>query len=1584
MRRRPVISNPARSSSSSPQRGRKRARLRAAAVAGIAAVASALLVASPAAAAPFANAEPTVYLAQDSPTQLKSSVQNDGALVFSNVGARSTDTYNAIGFNETDNFLYGVAGTRLVRIHSNGALVTVRSTPISAHVGAFRADTSDFWFTNGSRLFHTNVANPAGAMIEVPLSRTLPGADITWANGYFWALGGGQIIRLSTTGTVTTFAAPPRLASYAAGGAWTYGNGNVGFTDNATGDISQVRIANAGSAAPSFTVVSVIAGPPSSNNDATASLGSPADLALSKAFENTRVLAGGDGSFTLTVTNNGAGISSGYTVSDTVPSGLQNLVLPTGCVVTGLELTCSGGRLVVGASQTFRIGATVNAAQSSGALVNTATVLGNEEDTNSANNSDSDTLQVERSGLAIVKTAELNDTDGNGIPDVGETIQYRFAVTNTGSTTVTGVTVDDARVSGITPASADLAGGASTTFTASYTVTQDDIDSGSIENTATATGSGEFGETVQSPPSTALIDAPAEPGLQAIKSASLDDTNANGAADEGETITYTVAVTNIGNVSIDGVSVDDPLIALTPASADLAPGASADFTASYVVTAADVTTGAVSNTAVASGTTPGGDTVDSPPTSVVVDTVRPSLSLVKSAEFDDADADGLLSLGEQITYAFVVTNDGNVPIEGVTVDDPRVTGITPASADIPAGGQQVFTADAYTVTNDDVIEGSVENTATATGTPLGGSSITTDPSTVTVPTVDPVAAWALVKQADLNDLNGNGRADAGETIDYSFLATNTGTLTITDVTVSDPKVTGIAPASATLLPGQRITFTATPYTVTQQDVDNGEVHNEATGTANDPEGGVVTPPPTSITVPGPDPVPALRTVKTAALTDTNGNGVADAGEEIAYAITVTNTGNVTLTDVSVDDPKAGALTPATVASLAPRASARFVAQPYVVTDADVVTGSVVNTATATGTPPSGTPVTSSSSTTTETVAPALEVVKTAALDDVNANGMADPGEVITYTFVASNTGNTRLEGVTIDDPRVASVSPASADVDVNSSQRFTASYTVLEADILSGDPISNTATASGTVPGGGDVDSPPSTVTVPPAPISAGLSLEKSSVLNDDNGNGVADVDETIEYSFLAQNTGNVTLTDVAVTDVRVTGLAPLTATIAPGGSQVYTADPYTVTQADVDAGQVLNEATVTGSAPGGGTVPSDPVTNIVEVPDPIGAMVADKTAALDDVNGNGVADEGEQISYTIVLTNTGNVTLHDVSATDAMLTGLTPVTVASLAPRASATFTADPYTVTAQDVDDGVVLNVATGSGTTPGGATVTSPEDSVSTPTFDPGMLMEKHAALDDANGNGMADLGEEVVYTFSVRNTGNVAIDGVTIADPRVTGVTPGSATVAVGQTLVFTADPYIVTEADILAGNLENTATASGTPDGGTAITTPPSVVNVPPAPVAPSLQVDKQARIIDADGNGLAETGERIEYTITVTNTGNVTVTDVEISDPKLVNLTPSSVASLAPGESVTATADPYVVTEADAARGSVTNVATAQGLDPAGDPVDAASPEVVTPTAGLAATGTTPPWALIGLAAMMLIAGAAVIVIARRIHAERV
>src|SRR5690606_7119078 len=94
-----------------------------------------------------------------------------------------------------------------------------------------------------------------------------------------------------------------------------------------------------------------------------------------------------------------------------------------------------------------------------------------------------------------------------------------------------------------------------------------------------------------------------------------------------------------------------------------------------------------------------------------------------------------------------------------------------------------------------------------------------------------------------------------------FLVTNTGNLTLTNVTVSDPLV-GLSPVSCpvtTLAPAEAMTCTAT-YTVTQADVVAGVVRNAATVTGTPPSG-LAPPTATSLSsFPAVMPVPAMPTV----------------------------------------------------------------------------------------------------------------------------------------------------------------------------------------------------------------------------------------------------------------------------------------------------------------------------------------------------------------------------------------------------------------------------------------------------------------------------------------------------------------------------------------------------------------------------------------------------------------------------------------------------------------------------------------------------------------------------------------------------
>ena len=212
-----------------------------------------------------------------------------------------------------------------------------------------------------------------------------------------------------------------------------------------------------------------------------------------------------------------------------------------------------------------------------------------------------------------------------------------------------------------------LGPGASTTCTASYVTTQADIDNGSVTDTATATGDAPDGSDVSSPLSSASVSVTQSPGLTVVKTASPATVST-----AGQSITYSYAVTNTGNVTVTGIGVSDtqaaPAGATSPVSCPtqtLAPGASTTCSATYVTTQADLDHGSIGDTATASGTAPDGSSVTSPP--------APATVAVKQAAFLDLDKSAapgtVTAAGQQVVYSFHVANTGNVTVSGLTIND---------------------------------------------------------------------------------------------------------------------------------------------------------------------------------------------------------------------------------------------------------------------------------------------------------------------------------------------------------------------------------------------------------------------------------------------------------------------------------------------------------------------------------------------------------------------------------------------------------------------------------------------------------------------------------------------------------------------------------------------------------------------------------------------------------------------------------------------------------------------------------------------------------------------------------------------------
>ena len=131
-------------------------------------------------------------------------------------------------------------------------------------------------------------------------------------------------------------------------------------------------------------------------------------------------------------------------------------------------------------------------------------------------------------------------------------------------------------------------------------------------------------------------------------------------------------------------------------------------------------------------------------------------------------------------------------------------------------------------------------------------------------------------------------------------------------------------------------------------------------------------------------------------------------------------------------------------------------------------------------------------------------------------------------------------------------------------------------------------------------------------------------------------------------------------------------------------------------------------------------------------------------------------------------------------------------------------------------------------------------------------------------------------------------------------------------------HVVTQGDLDRGTLTNIASVSGVSPTGSIVSADSAAVVVPALPVS-SLTLTKSSA-----ATGFSKVGDQISYTITATNTGNVTLNNVAISDPNGV-LGVCAPTNLLPGQSLTCTAV-HTVTAADVAAKVIVNQAHATAL----------------------------------------------------------
>jgi fimbrial isopeptide formation D2 family protein/uncharacterized repeat protein (TIGR01451 family) len=206
------------------------------------------------------------------------------------------------------------------------------------------------------------------------------------------------------------------------------------------------------------------------------------DLSISKVHNGTFGY-GDNGSYTITVTNNGPTATSGTSkVTDTLPAG-ETYVSATGtgwtCSAVGQAVTCTSTSVVANGASFNPITLTVAVATSAGtSLANTATaaVDAADFDNDSTNNSSTDTVSNANGGLLHPDLSTSTKTvfnPGGGDYNVGDTVQYTITLNESAGVDASSVSVTDnvpANLSGFT-ASAVTVTGSSTTITNSSTNT---------------------------------------------------------------------------------------------------------------------------------------------------------------------------------------------------------------------------------------------------------------------------------------------------------------------------------------------------------------------------------------------------------------------------------------------------------------------------------------------------------------------------------------------------------------------------------------------------------------------------------------------------------------------------------------------------------------------------------------------------------------------------------------------------------------------------------------------------------------------------------------------------------------------------------------------------------------------------------------------------------------------------------------------------------------------------------------------------------------------------------------------------------
>ena len=542
---------------------------------------------------------------------------------------------------------------------------------------------------------------------------------------------------------------------------------------------------------------------------------------------------------------------------------------------------------------------------------------------------------------------------------------------------------------------------------------------------------------------------------------------------------------------------------------------------------------------------------------------------------------------------------------------------------------------------------------------------------VAISTVTPLSRLNLVKQVDKTQPQPASYT-IGQSVPYQFLLTNSGAQPLTNAAVTDPHVAPVTCPRTTLgaagTAGASMVCTGT-HTLTAADTSpDGTFTNTATATATDPGGADVPSNPSSakVNIAG---VPILTFTKTS-----DAETPAKPGDKITYTVTAANTGSADYPGVTFTDDLTGVLddaaygsdataTSGTAAYTAPKltwtgdvAAGHTVTITYSVTVKNPDTGDHTLANAVVGPEDSNCPPgsTDPACTTSGSVA-ALKLTKTS-----DAKTPAKPGDKITYTVTAANTGKADYPGATFTDDLTKVIDDAAYNADATTTSgtvAYAAPKLTWTGDVAVGQTVTITYSVTVRSPGTGDhlltnAVVGPEDSNCPPGSTdpacTTGTNVAELQLTKTMSPSGPKPGD-TVTYTITATDTGKAPYKGASWTDDLTKALDDATYNQdakATAGTTAYTAPTLSWT-GDLAAGQsattvytVTVHNPVTGDTVLSNTVVGPPDSNCApgstdpactpdggRMPNPVIKKTTDTPKPL----------PGGKVGYTVTVTNIGS-----------------------------------------------------------------------------------------------------------------------------------------------------------------------------------------------------------------------------------------------------------------------------------------------------------------------------------------------------------